>query len=150
MSIQAKLLTCSGYPQRMRTYVFMEFAYKKIGTPFSPIIPLKIHHHTNFIATDALIDSGSNLSIFRMDVAEKLGINCKSGQPVHLSSVNEIFIGYVHSLHISIGDLTLPCHVVFAETFKPNLNIVGRIDFFDHFLITFDERNKKLTLTNNP
>ncbi|HLD33793.1 MAG TPA: hypothetical protein VJB66_03630 [Candidatus Nanoarchaeia archaeon] len=124
----------------------MDFAYKKLGERYSPIIPLKLHLGNIHVDTDALIDSGSNLSVFRLDVALKLGLSYKSGKPFRMLSVQGSFLVYLHVIQLSIGDSTFPCHIGFSESFTPNLNLLGRIDFFDRFLITFDERNKKVVL----
>lgn len=123
----------------------MEYPYKKIGESLYPIIPLKIEHGVAY-DVHALIDSGSTLSIFRLDVAQSLGINYKSGKPAMIASVQGRFLAYLHPISMHVGSKKLLCKIGFSDNFNAKLNILGRTDFFDKFLITFDEKNKKVAL----
>jgi hypothetical protein len=49
-------------------------------------------------------------------------------------------------LKLRIGEKEFSLKAGFSEDFKPNLNLLGRLDFFEQFKITFDEKNKQLSL----
>src|SRR3989344_5996744 len=99
----------------MRNSVFMEYPYKKIGEVLFPIIPLKIEHG---IAYDihALIDSGSTLSLFRLDVAQSLGINYKSGKPATIVSVQGRFLAYIHHIYLPNFSLNFNHYIFFISS----------------------------------
>jgi hypothetical protein len=55
-------------------------------------------------------------------------------------------IGYIHDVTMRIEHISFPCKVVFSSELTVGVNIIGRQDFFQKFKVTFDERNKELTL----
>ena len=124
----------------------MDYNYKQLGQRYYPMIPLLLSNKDKTHETDALIDSGSMLSLFRLEVAHQLGIDYKKGNPTRIRSVQGELLIYVHTLRLRIGENEFPFNVGFSEDFKPNLNLLGRTDFFEQFKITFDEKNKKLSL----
>ncbi len=124
----------------------MDYNYKQIGQKFYPIIPLVIFNREKSLDSDALIDSGSMLSLFRKDVADELGIMFKSGKPARMASVHGEMLVYVHSLRLVIHDKEFICQTGFSDEFKANVNLLGRMDFFEQFKVTFDEREKKIEL----
>ena len=125
----------------------MDCDYKQIGQRSYPIIPLTVKYGLAVHETDALIDSGSLLSLFHIDVARRLGIAYKNGTPQMVASIQGRLLVYIHEFEIVIGQEKICCRVGFSDDFKPALNILGRIDFFEHFTVLFDEKDKKVTLT---
>ena len=124
----------------------MEYPYKQIGNTLSPIIPIKIGYGAVLYDLHALIDSGSTLSLFKSDVAQILGIHYKSGKPVMVSTVQSSFLVYVHTLHVQVESKKIVCQIGFSDAFQGCVNLLDRMGFFDHFLITFDERHKRVVL----
>lgn len=123
----------------------MEYPYKQVGQRFYPVIPVNLMGSI-IKRTHALIDSGSMLSLFRKEVADELGIVYKSGKPARITSVHGEMMVYVHSLRFMVQEKEFTCHVGFSDEFKANVNLLGRIDFFEQFKITFDEHGKKVIL----
>ncbi|MBS3138169.1 hypothetical protein J4207_00520 [Candidatus Woesearchaeota archaeon] len=124
----------------------MEYSYKRIGQRDYPIISMDIKSNLRTKQTHALIDSGSMLSLFGLEVANELGILYKNGKPTRIASVHGELLVYIHSLHLIIMNHEFSCQVGFSDEFKANVNLLGRMDFFDNFLITFDEKHKKVVL----
>ena len=131
-----------------RFVLIMDYDYKQVGQRFYPLIPVVVVSGASVYEIHALVDSGSMISLFRMEVAHQFGIQPLSGKPINVASIDGELLVYVHSLCLRIADKEFMCQVGFSEAFTPHVNILGRIDFFDHFIITFDEKDKKVTLTS--
>ena len=95
----------------------------------------------------ALIDSGSIISFFREDIAERLGIVIENGEEITLKGVGGWIKGYKHELIIEVNRKRFSCPVVFSRDYFISLNILGRNSFFEKFKITFDEAQKRVILT---
>lgn len=130
-----------------RFVLIMDYDYKQVGQRFYPLIPVVVLADASAYEIHALVDSGSMISLFRMEVAYQLGIRPLSGKPINVASINGELLVYSHSLLLKIAGKDFMCHVGFSEVFTPNVNILGRIDFFENFMVLFDEKNKKVTLT---
>lgn len=124
----------------------MEFEYKLVGNRFYPIIPLFLTERDITTKTDALIDSGSVLSFFKIEVAKQLNINYKTGRPARIGSVQGELMAYIHRIKIRVGVKEFLCNIGFSESFVPNLNLLGRVDFFEQFDVTLREKQKKVYL----
>ena len=111
-----------------------------------PMIPVTVTTETCDIATDALLDSGANISVFRQEIAECLGLQIESGEEILLHGLGGRVIGYIHDVTMRVEQISFPCKVVFSSELTVGVSIIGRQDFFQKFQITFDERNKELTL----
>ena len=124
----------------------MEFSYKAVGTHLYPMMPLIIRSGSSFIETHAILDTGSRFSLFQSHLARQLGLNYRAGKPMTVMGVGGKIIVYVHDLSIAVGSQEFSCVIGFSDTFSGRVNLIGRTDFFDKFLITFDERHKKVIL----
>jgi len=124
----------------------LEFPYVLKKDKYYPIIDAILSKDNNSIKTDAIVDSGAILSIFQGNIAEYLGIELEKGKEQLFQGIGGKIIGYIHNLTMKINEIELSCKVAFSNELTTSLNIVGRESFFDRFLITFDEQNKKLIL----
>ncbi len=97
---------------------------------------------------EALVDSGANISIFHPDLASRLGLKINKGKPIDLTGVGGRIKAYLHSMELEIGSERFMTHVAFSEDFKVSLNILGRRGVFEHFRITFNERQKQVILVH--
>lgn len=123
------------------------FPYQRIpdGRTF-PIIPLKLRYRKQVAEMSALIDSGATTSIFRPEVAERLGITIEKGKEVDLSGVGGRIKGYLHELDIEVTGRKFKCPIIFSHEYTVSLNLLGRESFFEKFVIIFDEKKKELRL----
>src|SRR3989344_2250927 len=80
--------------------VIMDYNYNQIGQRYYPMVPLLLSNKDRTHETDALIDSGSMLSLFRLEVAHQLGIDYKKGNQVRIRSVQGELLIYVHTLKL--------------------------------------------------
>ena len=124
----------------------IRFPYSYRRQQLFPMIPVTVTTETCDIATDALLDSGANISVFRQEIAECLGLQIESGEEILLHGLGGRVIGYIHDVTMIVEQISFPCKIVFSSELTVGVNIIGRQDFFQKFKITFDERNKELTL----
>lgn len=106
--------------------------FKKDSTPLLPIL--------------ALVDSGASVSLFDAEIAEALGIKFSAGQKIMLEGIAGTRTAYVHEVHCSIKWYSFPCRIAFSRRLG-DLQILGRLDFFQRFIVLLDEIDQKLYLT---
>jgi hypothetical protein len=111
-----------------------------------PLIPITLIKENIEIDTDALIDSGANISVFREEIAECLEIVIEDGEEILLQGLGGRIVGYIHELKVRVEDEEFPCKVVFSKELTVALNILGREGFFEYFQVTFNEKGKEVIL----
>jgi hypothetical protein len=124
----------------------MEFPYLFRKDKSYPIIPIKISSGSLTLKTEALVDSGANISVFSSDIADYLELVLTGGKQIYLQGVGGRIVGYIHKVKIDISGISFRCPIVFSAELITSFNIIGRDAFFDKFLITFDEARRKLIL----
>lgn len=109
-----------------------------------PVIPLRLFGPTGYIDTHALVDSGSDGTVFDHELAEAVGIDWKKGAfhevlsvdgsrlPVQVSSVSYELEG--HGFLIDAGFARLPY-------FKA---VLGENGFFDRVIVSLDYGNNRV------
>ncbi len=122
------------------------YKYYFNGRGYFPVIPLYFITTTKRVRALALIDSGASVSIFRTETAAILGIPIESGTRTILGGVGGKIVGYTHQLHIEVAGNTFRCPIVFSRDYLVSFNLLGREAFFEKFIITFDEKHKRLSL----
>ena len=111
-----------------------------------PLVSISLSYKDNRNDYFALIDSGATVSIFKIDVAEYLGVEIEKGEEIVMSGVGGWIKGYVHKLTLEVAGQKLTCPVVFSREYLVSFNILGRKSFFEKFKITFDESQKRVIL----
>lgn len=124
----------------------LKFSYLKREEKHYPIVPILLIYKDKFILTEALIDSGANTSVFHAEIAEQLGIESKKGEKIYLGGISGRILAYSHQVRIKINGIGFSCKIAFTEEMPVSLNILGRDNFFEKFLISFDEIKKQITL----
>lgn len=114
-----------------------------------PIIPITLIRRNVEIDTDALLDSGANISVFREEIAECLEITIEDGEETLIQGIGGRIVGYIHELRVRVDNVEFPCKVVFSKELTVGLNILGREGFFEYFQITFNEKNKEVVIEKN-
>jgi len=123
-----------------------EFKYSKENNRWFPTINVMLQGPVRRRVFKALIDSGASFSVFRAEVADYLGISVEKGKPIYLTGIGGRILGYLHKIPIEVGVKKFICKIVFSKEYTVSLNILGRDNFFLPFLITFNEKEKKLIL----
>jgi len=124
----------------------MEFPYLYRKNQLYPIIPIKVGKGKLILKTEALLDSGANISVFSADIADYFGIKLTKGRQIYLQGIGGRIVGYIHKLKIIVADVSFMCPIVFSAELITSFNIIGRAGFFSKFLIIFNEAKGKLIL----
>ena len=99
--------------------------------------------------TAALLDSGSAVTVFNMEVAALLGIEVTEGEPARVRTQGGNLDYYLFDLEMEL-DLTprsvrFPARAGFFASHQAR-NILGRNLVFSHFLVGFHERRERVYL----
>ena len=96
------------------------------------------------------VDSGADLSLFRRNDAELLGLSLFQGEYRPIIGVGRTLIpAFMHIVKLKIGDTSLDAKVAFADSDEvPRL--LGRTDVFKQFKITFCEKDLQIIFETNP
>ena len=122
----------------------LEFPYLQKGSQYFPVIDLKLKGPRASIKIKALVDSGASYSVFRSEVADYLGVDIEKGKYIYLEGIGGRILGYMHYLTISVGNISYKTKIIFSRELTVSLNILGRDNFFEPFLIMFREKDKKV------
>ena len=129
------------------------FRYKTVKRPDgtqvkTPSIPILLMGKERF-ETVALLDSGADISVIPLSLAELLGLEINSkkviaygigGQVDSVDTSVNILIEKGHEKY----NFKMPVKVILEKYDFPIL--LGRVGFFDKFIISFDQQNEKITL----
>lgn len=119
---------------------------KSTSGEFYPIIDVTLAYQKNLVRTTALIDSGATISVFKVEVAEELGIKIEKGKEMYLGGVGGRIKGYIHTLKVEIAGKKFSCPMVFSREYLVSFNLLGRESFFPKFRIIFEEKKNYVKL----
>jgi len=127
-----------------------EFSYSKKNSQWFPTLDIIIQGPRRESAFKALVDSGASYSVFRAEVAKHLGIKIENGKKILLTGIGGRILGYLHNLKVALDEKNFfRCKIVFSKEYTVSFNILGRDNFFLPFLITFNEKFRKLRIVVN-
>ena len=126
----------------------MKFRYLKTEGMHQPVIPVTLFKDGVHTATEALVDSGANASIFHAEYAEDLGLTLTDGDPVSfIGIVGPPLRAYRHELTVEIGGNRFDLPIALsADMSIDGFNILGQLDFFALFPIKFTFEKKEIHL----
>lgn len=136
----------------------MKFKYRKIFVGSSkafpyrkfilrPVLPVSLIYEKKSLRYEALIDSGSDYTLFPAVLGRKLGVNIESGQKESVSGISGQALDiYFHHLAIEIGGQKLQVYAGFVDNINQNFAILGQQGFFSSFKTTFDFKKKIIEL----
>ena len=125
-----------------------EFIYERIGEKLYPIIPMLVGFEKNWIPVSALVDSGAAISIFNADVGRALCIDVESGRKMEISGISGKVFAFVHKVKLNVGEKEFEAEVAFTDELAVPINLFGRKDAFENFIISIDESENKLIFEN--
>lgn len=103
----------------------------------------------------SLIDSGADMSAIDFRWAELLGLNL-SGKKTKSFGVGSEIDTVISKVRAEVFrgherySYDIPIRVLFIDDSEPFITtLIGRKGFFDHFKITIDESQQKVTLKSN-
>ena len=124
----------------------IEFPYILRKGKLYPIIPITLGKGRFRLKTQALVDSGATISVFRSSIADYFNIDVEAGKRITLQGVGGRIVGYVHRIALEVDAIRFWSPIAFSEELTTTINILGRDNFFQHFLVSFDEQNRKTVL----
>jgi hypothetical protein len=75
-----------------------------------------------------------------------LGLDLRVGEPIVIAGFGSTEVpAYIHEVSIRVGTYEFVCHAAFAdeENAPP---VIGREDFFNQFVVCYDDNNEVLRL----
>ena len=134
----------------------LTFRYKSIERPrplppaVMPMIPavLKARRKLDVLA---LLDSGADTTVFSKDIAEIIGAGLSGerevvdgigGQAEAVETKVTVIVERGHEKYF----IRTKAKVILSENREDFPVIIGRLDFFDNFNITFKEKDRKIVL----
>ena len=110
------------------------------------IIPVILRLGNAAARTDAYLDTGATFCVFKRSLAEPLGLEVETGEPLRLSTVTGSFDAYGHMLTLETLGYSFDVTVYFAahETFTRN--VLGRRGWLDQVRLGLVEYESKLYL----
>lgn len=108
-----------------------------------PIVPIVLAYGNRWVSCGALIDSGADISMFDMSLAEPLGLDLSSSPVVDMIGIAPT----IQSVRLHEIDLRLAgrhCRVLagFADLPGHAYGYIGQRGFFDRFVVTFDRAQR--------
>ena len=126
-----------------------EFSYLREGEHTYPLIDIKLSGPKKCLTVKALVDSGATFSIFQPEIAKYLGIPIRAGKIIHFQGIAGGILGYLHKVPMKVNRVSFDCYIAFSPELETSFNILGRNNFFLPFLITFNEKHKKVLIETN-
>jgi hypothetical protein len=115
-----------------------------------PIVSVRVTHNKTSLALWGLVDSGADITLLNSSFAQLFSIDLKNGRRIPLVGVLEgpEFAAYLHQVNLAIkGVGSADTLVAFTDSEKyPDLVILGRRGFFEHFIIKFEEHKKQIEI----
>lgn len=125
----------------------MEFGYKVYGDGVArPVIHVTLSFQGKELDYELLIDSGADMCMFGMEVALFLGYDFTGAEKGYVAGVGgEPMVYYKAPVTVVVAGTFF----VVEAGFLPNVSqfdygVAGRKDFFEQFIVTFNERQKSL------
>lgn len=121
------------------------------GSPLSPGLPIVLHGPRSRLPVYGLVDSGADETLIPYDLMSHLGISdndCDVQQAGTASGTGQQYIWRKGPLKIELQQLGRSINVQgsFMQGLMPGLVLLGRSDFFSHFLVEIDERSQAFSL----
>ena len=124
----------------------LTFPYLRKGEQHFPVVDVGFSIPGRPLTVKALVDSGASFSVFRAEVLEYFGIPLSRGERVYLEGIGGRILGYRHRVPAHVGATRFPLTIVFSQELSVSFNLLGRDNFFQRFLVTFDERGRTVRL----
>ena len=111
------------------------------------IIPVILRLGNTAARTDAYLDTGATFCVFKRLLAEPLGLEVESGEPIRLSTVTGSFDAYGHVLTLETLGYSFDVTVYFAAHEAFTRNVLGRRGWLDQVRLGLVEYESKLYMS---
>ncbi len=114
------------------------------GRP-SPLVEVHIANRGKSVRTLAYLDTGATYSVFHADFAEELGLDIYSGERKDVTVGDGGMIPlYLFKLDVTIEQLKITAKIGFSDRLGTGINIIGREDILDKYVVCFDGKNGEI------
>ncbi|MBI4022049.1 MAG: aspartyl protease family protein [Candidatus Andersenbacteria bacterium] len=112
-----------------------------------PRVPVVLHGRNTSVKLHSLVDSGSDHNIFGLDVAHRLRLALANEQPVQLQGfAGGQAEGYLVPIAMTVAGHRFATTAIFTAAATMDAGILGQVDFFSFFVVTFDYQNKLIDI----
>ncbi|MBW2154653.1 MAG: retropepsin-like domain-containing protein [Deltaproteobacteria bacterium] len=124
------------------------YRYKRLKNLEVPIITLAIRYGKRWYPLEAYVDSGATYSVFTAQVANRIGLDYRTGRKEYVQVGDGGFIPvFIHDLELQIGKHRIRTPLGFSDKLGIRFNLLGRTGVFRYFKICFDERQFEITFS---
>ena len=127
------------------------YRYKQLKGLRVPIVTPAIRYGERWHPLEAYVDSGATYSVFTVQVADRLGLDYRSGRRLYVQVGDGSFIPvYLHDLEIQVGKHRLVAPLGFSDRLGVRFNLLGQVGIFSNFKVCFDEESFVVTFRPYP
>lgn len=124
----------------------IRFQYQQVKGSWRPIISLGLKLQNKWYPFDFYVDSGSEYSILRAEIADIVGFNYRTGSRISLQVGDGSLIQvYLHELEVQLGKEKFSCPIGFSQQLGVDFNVLGKRGVFDRFKICFQQNPGLIT-----
>lgn len=122
------------------------FDYSVFRDAKAPVIPIEVWGGGRWHNLWVYVDSGASFTVFHTYEAKRLGVKLSRCEKFFLVVAGERRIPvYTTRLKMKIGPARFHADVGFCAVLGGAFNLLGRQGVFDHFQVTFDDKNETVT-----
>lgn len=116
-----------------------------------PMVPITLVAGSRAVPVTLVVDSGADYTILSLEVAKLLGLRLASGvKTVFCGTSGKRQEAHIHPVEITLQDAHDVVHytaeVAFGDLPQSVAGLLGRVGFFDHFVVTFNQEKEQLLL----
>ena len=112
---------------------------------YLPLLTVNVQTGFRMVDVNALVDSGAEHNVFSIDIARRLQLDVKSGQPVTLNTIAGETTGYLMPVNFELGRQQWRAPVIFTDS-AGHPGILGQQGFFKYFTVTFKYRDRVMNI----
>lgn len=119
------------------------------GTVHRPVLLLKIRYKTTERVFDFLIDSGADFSLLKPECAKELGLDFESGKKRTIKGICGHGIDCLEkqaTFTLTGFDAPFESKVFVSKQLNLTHNLLGRDNFFEHYRVGIDQKQKKIII----
>jgi hypothetical protein len=128
----------------------IQFPYRRVEGTLQPTIAIGVKLEDNWQRIDAYVDSGAAYSVIKTEIADCVGFDYKTGNPIELQVGDGRWIPvYLSYLEVQLGTTRFFCPIGFSEQLGVRFNVLGRKGVFERFRVCFQEAQGVLSFEAN-
>jgi len=131
----------------MVRYEFRAFQTARLGIVYRPFIRVKLQHGPYSISEEFLVDAGADVTLIPLRIGKALCLPPpEAGEIFPLGGIGGVVPAVYRKVNMQIGNYHLEGRIAWAQSGNIPL-LLGRVDVFDFFKITFDQTDRVTIFT---